>query len=133
MRWMPVLLALGACGDPSVQQDASIVPDDAPLADVPVDADPNNPATLMDTGLCVDAACTQIAGGIHAYTPRFELWADTATKRRWIYLPPGMQIDTSDMDYWEFPVGTKLWKEFTRDGVRVETRLVMRIGAGNTQ
>jgi hypothetical protein len=47
-------------------------------------------------------------------------------------LPPGTQIDSSDMDFWQFPVGTKLWKEFTRDGIRVETRLVMRIGPGDT-
>jgi hypothetical protein len=99
--------------------------DDA-TADAPVDADPNMPATLMDTGLCVDAACTQIADGIVPYTPRWELWSDGATKKRWIYLPPGTKIDTTDMDYWEFPVGTKLWKEFTRDNIRVETRLVWR-------
>ena len=42
------------------------------------------------------------------------------------------------MDHWEFPVGTKLWKEFTRDDgmgheVRVETRLIMRIGADDTE
>src|SRR5690606_23005550 len=29
---------------------------------------------------------------------------------------------------WRFPTGTKLWKEFTRDGVRVETRLVEKVG-----
>ena len=44
---------------------------------------------------------------------------DRAAKRRWIQLPEGATIDTSDMDYWQFPVGTKLWKEFVRDGVRV--------------
>ncbi|MBA3503766.1 MAG: hypothetical protein H0T65_25620, partial [Deltaproteobacteria bacterium] len=27
---------------------------------------------------------------------------------------------------WKFPVGTKLWKEFTRDGVRVETRYIVK-------
>ena len=30
------------------------------------------------------------------------------------------------MDHWKFPVGTKLWKEFTRDGMRVETRFIMQ-------
>ncbi|MGN6110673.1 MAG: hypothetical protein ACTHU0_36560 [Kofleriaceae bacterium] len=28
------------------------------------------------------------------------------------------------MDQWVFPVGTKLWKEFSRDGIRVETRMI---------
>jgi hypothetical protein len=131
MRWMPLLVVMFACGDPKVQPDARDI-DSNLLFDVGIDANPHNPATLMDTGLCVDAACTQIASGIKAYKPQFELYSDGATKKRWIYLPPGTQIDTSDMDFWQFPVGTKVWKEFTSNNVRVETRLVMRIGAGNT-
>jgi len=127
MRWLLAVCALGACGDNGNHSDAG-----DGLRDTPIDGDPNNPATLLDTGLCTDAACTQIAPGIKAYKPRFELWADGATKRRWIYLPPGTQINTSDMDYWQFPVGTKLWKEFAVGGTRIETRLVMRIGAGDT-
>src|SRR5262249_12352776 len=99
--------------------------------------DPNNPQTLFDTGLCVDRACTVISPDVHAYTPQFALWADTASKRRWFKLPPGTQIDTSDMDHWVFPVGTKFWKEFSRSGVggdiRIETRLIMRIGPGDQQ
>ena len=51
-----------------------------------------------------------------AYAPKFQLWSDSATKKRWIYLPPGSQIDTSDMDFWKFPVGTKVWKEFSAVG-----------------
>lgn len=136
MRWKPVLLAaaLGACGDGHATPDAPAA--DTPMsdaaADAAIDANPNMPATLMDTGLCLDAACTQISPDVKAYTPRWQLWSDGATKKRWIYLPPGTQIDTSDMDYWQFPVGTKIWKEFTRDNIRVETRLIMRIGSGTT-
>lgn len=135
MRWLFVVLtfaALGACGDDSGATTSDAMTDSV-AADAAIDANPNMPATLMDTGLCVDAACSQISAGIFAYKPRFELWSDTATKRRWIQLPAGTQIDTSDMDFWQFPVGTKLWKEFTRDTTRVETRLVMRIGPGNTK
>jgi hypothetical protein len=128
---MPLLVVMFACGDSHVQPDARDIDGNVPV-DVGIDSDPNNPPTLMDTGLCLDAACTQIAPGIKAYTPQFELYSDGATKKRWIYLPPGTQIDTSNMDFWQFPVGTKLWKEFTRDGVRVETRLVMRIAAETT-
>src|SRR5690606_21037175 len=57
---------------------------------------------------------------------RFPLWTDGAAKRRWIALPAGGTIDTSDPDRWAFPAGTRLWKEFTRDDVRVETRLLER-------
>jgi hypothetical protein len=56
------------------------------------------------------------------------LWSDGAVKRRWIYLPPHTQIDTTDPDAWNFPVGTKLWKELSYDGVRVETRMLYKHG-----
>jgi hypothetical protein len=83
--------------------------------------------TLFDTGLCVDRACSQIASDALAYQPRFELWSNTASKHRWLQLPAGTKIDTTDMDLWVFPVGTKAWKEFTRDGVRVETRYIEKV------
>lgn len=84
--------------------------------------------TLQETGLCADAACTATPPGVLAFTPQFVLWSDGATKKRWIDLPDGAQIDTADMDYWRFPVGTKVWKEFTRDGTRVETRMLQKVG-----
>jgi hypothetical protein len=127
-RWTLALLAAGAaaCGDNQKpgRPDGHPPPVDAPEIDAPPDADPL--ATLAGTGLCADRACTQINPGIREYAPRVSFWDDTATKRRWIYLPPGTKIDTSDMDHWVFPVGTKIWKEFTRDTVRVETRLIMK-------
>src|SRR4051794_23701405 len=113
MRWKPVLLALavGACGDDgATHADAST---DTPVItdDGMPDAANTLPMTLIDSGLCSDAACMQISSDVLAYTPQFQLWSDGATKKRWIYLPPGTQIDTTDMDYWQFPVGTKIWKE----------------------
>jgi hypothetical protein len=69
---------------------------------------------------------TTLGDGVRAFTPRFPLYSDGAEKKRWVSLPAGTTIDTSAPDYWIFPVGTKLWKEFTRDGVRVETRLMQK-------
>jgi len=129
--WLAVLgaLGLGACGDNN-DRPADAGPSDA-MADatLPPDGNPLTPPTLAGTGLCTNPQCTTFAADVFEYKPRFELWSDSATKRRWIYLPPGATIDTSDMDYWKFPVGTKLWKEFTRDGVRVETRYIAKIAA----
>jgi hypothetical protein len=88
------------------------------------------PCVLSQTGLFAADMAT-LAEGVHPYAPRFELWSDGALKKRWIALPPSSKIDTSDMDYWSFPVGTKLWKEFTRDGVRVETRLIEKQPSGS--
>jgi hypothetical protein len=108
--------------------DASDEPTDDP-SDPPADP-PTLGASLFDTGLCVDRACTAVKPGIVEFKPRWPLWTDGAAKRRWIQLPVGTAIDDSNMDYWSFPVGTKLWKEFVRDGVRVETRYAVRTGTG---
>lgn len=82
------------------------------------------PDKLSATGLYSDTAKGTLAPGVEEYHPKYQLWTDGAAKKRWVYLPPGSKIDTTDMNYWVYPVGTKLWKEFARDGVRVETRLL---------
>lgn len=125
MRFWFCLAALAACGDNGAKPDAGM--GDGSIVDMGPDADPLRPPTLAGTGLCANPECTAFSPDVFEYEPRFQLWADTATKRRWIYLPPGTQIDTSDMNYWKFPVGTKLWKEFTRDGTRVETRYIVKL------
>jgi len=132
---VPMLsLAAAACGGGGTAvPDGSLVdarpdgPADASPCDEPV-AD-TIPMKLGETGLCTDASCQSIAADVSPYEPRWHLWSDGAEKRRWIRLPPCKKIDTTDMDHWVFPPGTKLWKEFTRDGVRVETRLYQKIGA----
>jgi hypothetical protein len=74
-----------------------------------------NPAQhLRDTGLFVETV-TEIGAGIVAFSPQYPLWSDGAKKRRWISLPPGTFIDASRPDAWEFPRGTRLWKEFSHD------------------
>lgn len=86
------------------------------------------PVKLSQTGLFRNVTTEELGENVRPFRPRFELWSDGATKRRWIYVPPGTQIDTSDPDQWRFPAGTKLWKEFVSDGVRVETRLLFKHG-----
>lgn len=82
---------------------------------------------LSQTGLYLDIATETLGPNVREFTPQFALWTDSAEKRRWIHIPEGTQIDTSYMDEWQFPVGTKLWKEFVRDGVRIETRLIEKL------
>lgn len=86
------------------------------------------PELLSETGLYADIETDTVADYARPYEPKYPLWSDSAAKRRWVYIPECTQIDTTDMDTWEVPVGTRLWKEFTRDGVRVETRLIVRTG-----
>ena len=90
---------------------------DAPLA-----------ADLRDTGL-FDGTVEHIRAANIAFTPHFPLWTDGQAKRRWLYLPPGTAIDKSDPERWEFPRGTRAWKEFSAGG-RIETRFIERLADG---
>jgi hypothetical protein len=137
----------GSTGDaaPDTSADFDVNTDDGPLncpsleagstADVVTVSDEGSvtvtpPANLVDTGLYCDIGAHILAPGVRYYRPRFELWSDGAEKTRWVSLPAGQQINTTDPDHWSFPVGTKFWKEFKYLGKRVETRIIARFGAG---
>jgi hypothetical protein len=100
---------------------------DAPAAsDGGCPSDGGIPDDLACTGLYSDWATRTIASDAVAYTPGLVFWSDGAVKSRWLYLPPGTTIDTTDMDNWVFPVGTKVWKQFALAGQIVETRLIWK-------
>jgi hypothetical protein len=87
---------------------------------------------LRCAGLYSDWASKTVSADLTAFVPGLQFWSDGAQKTRWIYLPPGQQIDTSNMDEWTFPVGTKFWKEFrvpvgsSTTLTRIETRLIWK-------
>ncbi len=81
------------------------------------------PQHLACTGLYTNFASKTTDAAALSYAPGVVLWSDGATKQRWLYLPPSTKIDTSNMDEWVFPVGTKVWKEFQIGGKRIETRI----------
>jgi hypothetical protein len=87
---------------------------------------PEPPALLANTGLYVDGSLTAIRPGNRPFVPQYPLWSDGLAKQRWIYLPPGTAIDGSDEHDWKFPVGTKLWKQFSLKDRKVETRLLWK-------
>ncbi len=84
------------------------------------------PGQLSAEGLFCDIARKDVTPDAREVTPAYALWSDGAHKRRWMLLPPGTEIDTTDMDHWELPVGGKLFKEFAVGGRRVETRMIER-------
>jgi hypothetical protein len=88
------------------------------------------PDVIECTGLFANVATKELAPGVRSYAPAVPLWADTAEKQRWIQLPAGSQIDVSNPSEWTFPVGTKVWKEFSRNGKRVETRFFWKTQPG---
>ncbi len=102
----------------------ALPPGDAALPPV------SGPMLLSETGLYADFASRTLAADLFTYVPRYEFWADGAKKTRWLLLPPNTKIDTSQMDGWVFPIGTKVWKEFVYEGKVVETRLLMKVRDG---
>jgi hypothetical protein len=103
--------------------DASALADDCAT-------DADHPVELRCTGLYSDWRSRTIDPRARAYSPGVPLWSDGAEKNRYIWLPPGTQIDTNDPDEWNFPIGTKLWKEFRVNGQPVETRLLWKRNVG---
>jgi hypothetical protein len=98
---------------------------------------PVAPETLSETGLFTmrggEMGELVPTEGVREFEPRYWLWSDGSFKRRYVYLPPDSQIDTSDPDHWVLPAGTKLWKSFVvgEEGKLVETRLIERTGDGD--
>jgi hypothetical protein len=87
------------------------------------------PKTLKETGLFPSFPdMTKPADNVRWYHPDPELYSDGLHKDRWIVLPKGMKIDTSDRKNWVFPVGTLFVKTFSDDGPNgkrpVETRVI---------
>src|SRR5262249_49402189 len=118
-------VAGGCGGDAGSNPDAGAGGQDAgPACVEPAAGDP--PSDVFCIGLYADRDPTKYDKTAVPYTPGLLFWSDGAEKQRFLYLPPNKTIDTSDMDAWKFPVGTKAFKEFRLDGVLVETRLLWK-------
>ena len=70
------------------------------------------PGELRCTGLYSSWDERTLRCGVTPYAPAHELWADGAGKQRYVWLPPGQTLDVSDPDDFDYPVGTRFWKEF---------------------
>ena len=89
------------------------------------------PTDVFCTGLYDGRDSSRHAKEAVAYEPGLLFWSDGAEKSRFLMLPAGSRIDTTDMDAWKFPIGTKAWKEFRLEGKLVETRLLWKRGEGD--
>ena len=137
--------ALAACSSGDDDSGTSVAPatdaatDAAPPTVSMTDAasaecpppDVTSPKDVFCIGLYRSRDPSDVAADAVPYTPGVTFWSDGAEKSRYLYLPPGTTIDTSNMDAWKFPVGTKAFKEFRFDGKLVETRMVWKQAASN--
>lgn len=96
------------------------------------------PLLLSQTGAFEDVTALTPRPGLVPYDIQSPLWSDGATKRRWLALPAGTQIEYSDHDAFVLPEGTVLVKHFEmalderrpEERRRLETRLWIVGGAG---
>jgi len=88
--------------------------------------DVHAPALLSEAGLYLPGQVRVVDERNRRFSPQYPLWSDGAVKTRWVFLPAGTTIDARDDAAWQFPVGTRFWKEFSFDGRKVETRLLWR-------
>ncbi len=88
------------------------------------------PEHLSGTGLYSDIASKLLADDIIEYDVRYPVWLDGAEIRRFLRLPAGATIDTTDMNHWVFPVGTVAWQEVSTQGKRLNTRYSRKLATG---
>ena len=98
------------------------IPEDAP------------PATLAETGCYADVAGHQLAPQLVPFEINSPLWSDGALKRRFLLIPDGQSIGSTDAGALTMPVGTLLVKEFWLERIAeqptsrfpVETRFLVK-------
>ena len=89
------------------------------------------PRLLSETGLYAGRGTHAIDPRNRPFSPQYPLWSDGAEKSRWVRLPEGATIDVRNIDRWDFPAGTRFWKEFRFGGRKVETRFLRKNGDGS--
>lgn len=143
-----VMVVASGCRDRLEFEDAGL---DAPVEDAPLDVPDDSahdgggdvtpdapdggptdagPPCMGPPGLYVPGSCSVLAPRVRSFAPEFALWSDDAEKERFVLLPEGGAIDTSDPDAWIYPVGTVFFKTFSRDGLRIETRINTKVSEG---
>ena len=81
------------------------------------------PQTLSQTG-CFNG--TQPTSSLIPYDINVPLWSDALDKHRWFALANNSKITLdADKRKWVFPIGSVLFKEFRKDGKRIETRMMV--------
>jgi hypothetical protein len=124
-RWIPlIILSLGCSAEPL--GDPVPDPPTEPPTEEPTPEEVPWPDTLSKTGLFAEFAAETLAAGVIPYAVAWPLWSDGTAKERFLWLPEGAVIDTSEPNLWGYPVGTKAWKHFALDGIRIETRFLER-------
>jgi hypothetical protein len=96
------------------------------------------PPTLEETGLYEDLSdLNSYSDRAVLFRPQYPLWTNGSIKQRFVVVPEGAQIDTSNRAAWQFPENTLFFKTFSyvdedaEDGLRpIETRVLKKTATG---
>lgn len=84
------------------------------------------PATLSATG-CFDPLDPLVpVEAMIPYDLNHPFWSDDAEKSRYFAIPDGQTITVDADGDWDLPIGSVVAKHFVKEGLNLETRLLMR-------
>jgi glucose/arabinose dehydrogenase len=93
----------------------------------PATGTPSNfPRRLSGTGLFANTAKHETAPGVMGYSINVPHWTDGATAAHYFALPTKGQLRFGGNRGWQGPDGTALMQTLSRDGKRIETRVLLK-------
>lgn len=84
------------------------------------------PGKLSETGLFADTPSLKPQPALLHYQVNAPAWHDGATSERYIAIPGTARMEVTEQGGWKFPDGTALVQTLSRDGRRLETRVLLR-------
>ncbi len=87
-------------------------------------------ANLSDTGCFASTVNKTVANGVLPFDVTSKLWSDGEDKTRFLAIPNNTEIGLYTDGDFNFPDGTVLIKNFTKNNLYYETRLFMRHASG---
>jgi len=91
----------------------------------PAGAGIDAPRRLSNTGCMDPEDPASPRTGFVPYAIAAPLWSDGTSKQRWVFLPDGERVSWTGRGDAELPPGSALLKEFSREGRRLETRVIL--------
>lgn len=84
------------------------------------------PRKLSETGLFADTAAHKPQTGVVSYEVNAPAWHDGAEAQHFFAVPSGGAMEVTDRGGWKLPNGSALVQTLTREGKRLETRVMLR-------
>lgn len=102
------------------------VPQDSPASSPGTVSGGHFPSLLSETGLFEDTSRQRPHPGLLPYEVTAAGWHDGAVSERWIALPGSAAMEVTPNGGWKLPEGSALIQTLSREGRRLETRILLK-------